>query len=184
MRTLIAFALMAGPVFADTCPEPADVTSELHQLFEKARNAPNHRVGKEVSGEMWRVWLRAPDEAAQAVLDRGLRRRDSFDYAGAMEEFNRLAEYCPTYAEGFNQRAFVHYLRENFEAALEDLDIALRLQPDHVAAQAGRGLTLMQLGRISEAREQMLIAVGNNPWLNEAALLRKGAPLGPIGEDI
>jgi hypothetical protein len=27
-------------------------------------------------------------------------------------------------------------------------------------------------------------AVANNPWLSEAALLAKGAPLGPIGDDI
>ena len=38
--------------------------------------------------------------------------------------------------------------------------------------------------RIAEAREQMLAAVANNPWLSEKALLAKGAPLGLKGEDI
>ena len=65
-----------------------------------------------------------------------------------------------------------------------DLDRALVLQPRHVAAQSGRGLTLMNLGRSAEAREQMLAAVANNPWLSEKALLAKGAPLGLKGEDI
>lgn len=184
MRILIALALMAGPAFSQSCPDPADVSSELEALFEKARDAADFRAGRRVSQEMWKVWLRAPDEVAQTVLDTGLRRRDSYDFAGALKEFDRLAEYCPTYAEGFNQRAYIHYLREDYEKALVDLDIALKLQPNHVAAQSGRGLTLMQLGRLAEAREQMLIAVGNNPWLSEAALLEKGAPLGPVGEDI
>jgi hypothetical protein len=53
-----------------------------------------------------------------------------------------------------------------------------------VAAQSGRGLTLMNIGRIAEARTQMLAAVANNPWLSEKALLADGAPLGQIGEDI
>jgi hypothetical protein len=40
------------------------------------------------------------------------------------------------------------------------------------------------MGRTAEARRQLLEAVANNPWLSEAALLAKGAALGPIGEDI
>ncbi|WP_254694211.1 tetratricopeptide repeat protein [Sulfitobacter sp. SK012] len=156
----------------------------MQQLFEKARTAPDFRVGRTVSQEMWKVWLEAPDEAAQEVLDRGMRKRDSYDFIGALADFSRLAEYCPAYAEGFNQRAYIHFLTENYAQALEDLDIALSLQPDHVAAQSGRGLTLLKLGRIEEARKQMLIAVENNPWLSEATLLAKGAPLGPVGEDI
>ena len=176
--------MLAGPGHAEGCPDPADVTDELQALFEKARSAPTRSAGRQVSEEMWKVWLRAPDEAAQEVLDSGMRRRDSFDLLGAYEAFDRLAEYCPTYAEGFNQRAFVSYLRQDYPAALADLDIALALQPNHVGAQSGRGLTLLQLGRIGEARKQMLEAVANNPWLNEAALLEKGAPLGPEGEDI
>lgn len=133
---------------------------------------------------MWQVWLRAPNAQAQEVLDRGMRRRDSYDFAGAFKDFDRLASYCPTYAEGFNQRAYVQFLQGGFEGALKDLDIALSLNPDHVAAQSGRALTLMQLGRIPEARLQMLAALKNNPWLSERALLHEGAPLGPKGEDI
>jgi tetratricopeptide (TPR) repeat protein len=176
--------IVLGTGLRAACPDPDDVSAEMQGLFEQARTAENFTQGSEISGKMWQVWLRAPDDAAQEILDGGMRKRDVYDFAGAKEAFDRLAAYCPTYAEGFNQRAYIHYLQENYAEALIDLDIALRLQPDHVAAQSGRGLTLMQLGRIPEARAQMLIAVENNPWLSEAALLAKGAPLGPIGEDI
>lgn len=188
MRILFTMALVIAPTltpaFAAECPAPADVSAELQDLIARANDAPDLREGREISNEMWQVWLRAPDEAAQAVLDRGMSRRDSYDFQGAYQEFTRLTEYCPDYAEGWNQRAYINYLRENYAAALEDLDRALALQPRHVAAQSGRGLTLMQMGRTEEARAQMLAAVANNPWLSEAALLAKGAPLGPVGEDI
>ncbi len=187
MRILIALAFMVGPAFTPAfadCPASPDVTAELQELITRANAAENFREGRDVTEAMWRVWLRAPDEAAQAVLDRGMARRDSYDLNGAYQDFTRLAEYCPDYAEGWNQRAFISYLRDDFAQALVDLDRALVLQPRHVAAQSGRGLTLMKLGRIDEARAQMLAAVANNPWLSEAALLAKGAPLGPKGEDI
>ena len=101
-----------------------------------------------------------------------------------IRDFDKLVEYCPNYAEGFNQRAYVQFLRGEYAGALVDLDAALALLPNHVAAQSGRALTLMQMGRLKEARAQMLEALNNNPWLSERALIAKGAPLGPIGEDI
>ncbi|MFL4470576.1 tetratricopeptide repeat protein [Tateyamaria armeniaca] len=133
---------------------------------------------------MWELWLKAPDAAAQEVLDKGMRQRNNYDFLGSLESFDRLVAYCPNYAEGYNQRAFTSFLREDFAAALVDLDVALTLSPDHVGAQSGRALTLMNLGRIDEARVQMEAALENNPWLSERALLAKGAPLGPKGEDI
>lgn len=188
MRILIALAFMAGPAFAqDTstvCPDPADYSTELDTLITAARDAKNEGVGRDVSGKMWQVWLRAPNEQAQEVLDRGMKRRDSYDFAGAFKDFAILADYCPSYAEGFNQRAYIQYLQGDYAGALVDLDAALALNPNHVAAQSGRGLTLMQLGRLREARAQMLEALENNPWLSERALVAKGAPLGPMGEDI
>ena len=47
------------------------------------------------------------------------------------------------HAEGFNQRVFVNFLRGNFEAALVDLDLALVHNRDHIAALAGKSLTLL-----------------------------------------
>mgnify|MGYP003666698953 CR=1 FL=1 len=183
MRLILTLAILAAPAFAE-CPKPADTSAELLNLFAKANAAADVNAGRRVSDEMWKVWLRAPDEAAQEVLEAGMRRRDAYDFSGAITEYDRLIAYCPDYAEGFNQRAYVHFLREDYEKALADLDIALTLQPYHVAAQSGRALTLMNLGRLEEARTQLLIAVENNPWLSEAALLADGAPLGRKGKDI
>ncbi|MEM6304374.1 MAG: hypothetical protein AAF744_06620 [Pseudomonadota bacterium] len=183
MKLALVLTLLSAPAFA-ACPAPADISREMLNLIARANDTDNRIEGRRVAGAMWEVWLRAPDETAQATLDAGMRRREAYDFAGALKEFDRLAEYCPLYAEGFNQRAFVHFLRQDYEKALVDLDVALKLSPYHVAAQAGRALTLMNLGRIEEARAQMLIAVDNNPWLSEAALLAEGAPLGPKGKDI
>ena len=176
-------AMLAAPAFAD-CPAPADTRAELLDLIEQADAAPDIAAGRAVSAAMWEVWLRAPDAAAQEVLDAGMARREGHDFLGAIAEFDRLVAYCPDYAEGYNQRAFAHFLRGDYARALADLDRALDLQPLHVAAQSGRALALMNLGRIDEARVQLLAAVENNPWLSEAALLAEGAPLGPKGRDI
>lgn len=184
MRWIVPLIMSAGVAFGSECPLGEDYTEELLQVIEDARAAPDQATGGRAAQEMWTILLRAPDEAAQNVLDQGMRMRESFDFAGAHAAFDSLVEYCPEYAEGYNQRAFVSFLREDYPAALKDLDLALSLSPHHVGAQSGRALTLMNLQRIPEAREQMLQALENNPWLSERALVAKGAPLGPVGEDI
>lgn len=182
-RFAVMLVLAAGMGHAE-CPAPQDTSAELSGLFDEARSAVNDMAGREVSNRMWQVWLRAPDAVAQDVLDRGLRKRESFDFTGALEDFDRLAAYCPLYAEGFNQRAFVHFLREDYAAALVDLDRALALNADHVGAQSGRALTLMNLGQLDAAREQLNAALENNPWLSERFLLAEGGPLALPGEEL
>ena len=184
MRLAILIALLAAPLAAETCPDAPDHEAKLADLRDAARTAPNVAEGQAISRQMWELWLDAPDRAAQEVLDQGMRQRASFDFVGALESFDALVAYCPDYAEGYNQRAFVHFLASNFEDALVDLDAALALSPDHVGAQSGRALTLMNLGQRDAARIQMLEALENNPWLSERALLDDGAPLGPKGEEL
>lgn len=153
-------------------------------MIAAANAADNERSGRAASDKMWEVWLRAPDRAAQEILDQGMRQRGNFDFVGAYDSFDALVGYCPDYAEGYNQRAFISFLREDFAAALIDLDRTLELSPNHVGAQSGRALTLMNLGRKDEARAQLEAALKNNPWLSERHLLVDGAPLGPEGEEL
>ncbi|WP_299370733.1 hypothetical protein [uncultured Tateyamaria sp.] len=184
MKHLLLLACLAGPALADTCPAVQDNRAALTELRDQIRAAPSQLAAEPLSAQMWEIWLTAPDAPAQEMLDKGLRQRNNGDYAGAFASFDRLIAYCPDYAEGFNQRAFTSFLRADYLSALRDLDAALELLPDHVGAQSGRALTLMNIGRAQDARAQMLDALANNPWLSERALIADGAPLGPAGEDI
>ncbi|MEM6759374.1 MAG: tetratricopeptide repeat protein [Pseudomonadota bacterium] len=184
MRYLYFLLAVLAPSALLACATPRDITSEITALINEINAAPDQSSGQRISAKMWELWLDAPDAAAQAVLDRGMRQREAFDYAGALESFTALVNYCPDYAEGYNQRAFVQFLSGNHGAALADLDRALALSPRHVGAQSGRALTLMNLGELEAAREQLLLALENNPWLSERFLLSDGGPLAPKGQEL
>ena len=157
-RILSALLFMAGPGFAE-CPPAPDISDQIDVLIAEAHAAENDMAGQAVSDKMWQLWLKAPDAAAQAALDKGMRARSSYDFISALDAFTRLVEYCPDYAEGFNQRAFIYFLQQEYALALADLDKALARSPRHVGAQSGRALTLMELGRLAEARVQLLAAL-------------------------
>ncbi|MEM1352100.1 MAG: tetratricopeptide repeat protein [Pseudomonadota bacterium] len=184
MRTLIAAACVFATSATAECPDAPDISDEMDVLVSEIRAAPNDVAAREISNQMWELWLQAPDVPAQTVLDDGMRARANYDFVGAIEKYDRLVAYCPNYAEGYNQRAFVYFLTQDYASALVDLDKALALSPRHVGAQSGRALTLMNMGRLAEARRQLLEALDNNPWLSERFLLAEGGPLAEQGEDI
>lgn len=161
------------------CPQGADHSEPLEQLIHQIQRAENENEARLLSNQMWTYWAQAPDEVSQAILDRGMSRRASYDFLGALADFDELISYCPNYSEGYNQRAFVNYLRQDYAAALEDLDRALALSPRHVAALSGRALSLYGLERFAEAREALGRALSLNPWLPERHLATPGGPLQP-----
>lgn len=164
-------ALPSLPLAAEGCPPAEDRADELAALFTAVQRAPSERAAQVLSNRMWEIWASAPDDKAQRFLDDGMSRRSAFDFPGAVAAFDALIEYCPAYAEGYNQRAFVAFIREDYPAALRDLDNALDRSPAHVAALAGRALTLMALERHSEALKDLRAALTLNPWLPERHLL-------------
>jgi len=168
----VLILLLAGlPALAGECPAPPDRADDLSRLIDAAREAPDERSARLISNDMWEIWAEAPDAHAQELLDEGILRRDAFDLDGAIAAFEALVAYCPDYAEGYNQRAFVNFIRQDYAAALPDLERAVALSPRHVAALAGQALTLAALDRRPEAALAQRAALDLNPWLTERGLL-------------
>ncbi|WP_371226477.1 tetratricopeptide repeat protein [Roseovarius sp. 2305UL8-3] len=171
MKHLLISLCLAGPAMAQTCPEAPDHSEALAALIEETRAAPDQASGLDLSNQMWALWADAPDAQAQEMLDTAMARREAFDFDGAMTAANALIDYCPDYAEGYNQRAFVNFLRNDYDAALPDLEKTLELNDQHVAALTGQALTLMALERPGEAALILRRALKLNPWLGERSLL-------------
>ena len=120
-RGVIAFGMLAlilttpaMPVWASDCPKAPDQTTRIEALLSDVRDAHNEQAARLITNEMWAIWSTAPNAQAQEILDRGMRKRRSFDLLGAREDFDRLVEYCPDYAEPYNQRAFVNFINGEF----------------------------------------------------------------------
>ena len=178
MRHLCLALAVAPTLTLADCPPAPDHSQAVADLLTALQEAPNETVGRTLAQELWTYWTDAPDEAAQALLERGFTERSGLNFLASRQTFDRLVAYCPDYAEGWNQRAYASFLMGDYPAALRDLDRALELDPVHVAALAGKALALRELGRREEAYETLLAALALNPWLPERALLQELAPPG------
>ncbi len=169
---VLAFMLiLPSAALADGCPPAQDRSAESEDVLRKIRAAPDEMSARLLTNELWSIWAAAPDARAQELLDRGMERRAAYDFEAAKSAFDELVAYCPDYAEGYNQRAFISFLRQDYGTALDDLERALELAPLHVAAMAGQALTLTRLGRNRAAQSVLREALKLHPWLPERHML-------------
>jgi len=112
-----------------------------------------------------------PTSDVRALLDAGLERREAYDYEAAENRFDEVIASAPEYTEGYNQRAFIRFLRQNYSGAQVDLEAALELDPTHFGAMSGTYHVLMIQNRPKAALKMLQRAVAIHPWLKERRAL-------------
>lgn len=161
----------AGPIAA-MCATPPDRSDLRAELFAELEAATNEGDGRAAANEIWRFWSEAPDDVSQDLLDEGITAIRYADYAKAETGLRDLTEYCPAYAEGWNQYAFALFLQGKYDPSRAALEKTLRLEPDHFGALAGIGLTYLRQDKPALAQIWLRRAVTVNPWINERTLLQ------------
>ncbi|HEY1266951.1 MAG TPA: tetratricopeptide repeat protein [Candidatus Binatia bacterium] len=114
---------------------------------------------------LWRLWCRAQDaEAARIFRDGvGAMQRRKLDEAEAL--FSRVIERDPDFAEGWNKRATVRFLRNDFVGSIADCRQTLARNRNHFGAASGQGLCHMSLGEFPEAAVCFRRALDIHPHL-------------------
>ena len=149
------------------------------RLFTALKAARNEAEGQAIENEIWHFWLaEAPDSDTRALVEDAMKKRGVYDTEGAEALLDKAIAKSPEYAEAYNQRAFVRFLRDNMDGALEDADRALELEPKHFGAMAGRALILMRQGRARLAQHQLRQAVAIHPFLKERSMIVPAEPDG------
>jgi tetratricopeptide (TPR) repeat protein len=126
---------------------------------------------------LWRSWCRSGDGEIERIFRAGVEAMQQQKFADAEALFSRIIELKPEFAEGWNKRATVRYLRRNFAGSITDCQRTLELNPNHFGAASGQGLCHLSLSECREAAicfrraleiHPHLIAVRHNLALAEA----------------
>jgi Flp pilus assembly protein TadD len=83
----------------------------------------------------------------------------------AADWFGKVIQLAPDFAEGWNKRATAHYLADDLDASVRDIQKTLALEPRHFGALSGLGLIFMQRGDLAGALaafEQVLVVHPNS----------------------
>jgi len=137
----------------------ADTDKLKIQLLQNLAGAETESQGRAAESAVWEFWFsQSPTTEIRTSLDAGRERIRAYDFEAAENHLNRVVEAAPDYAEGYNQRAYARFLRENYSESLTDLEKTLELEPHHFGAMSG---------------ELLRRAVTIHPWIQERGALPK-----------
>jgi len=154
----------------------------LEDLFKMLREIPDDYNAIGVENAIWIIWHETDNIGAAELLADGIAAMQSGSYDRALEIFDTLVEEAPDFAEGWNKRATVQYLRGDYAASLLDIGKTLDLEPRHFGALSGRGLVYSALGDNTQAAIAFEEALAVHPRLrfareNLEALRHQGKPI-------
>ena len=117
---------------------------------------------------LWQMWHRSGDPRLDGLLQEGIEAMERQDLPAADAAFTRLISEAPAFAEGWNKRATVRYMAQDYEASIADCRETLARNPDHFGALSGQGLCHIMLGQFREAAELFRRTLAVHPHLGSA----------------
>ena len=163
-------APMAEPTEPAPPPSPVEkaLPRDLDGLFAELRRERDRKRAGRLERAIWREWARYDDETVNLLSGWATRAMSRKKYGVALDLLDRVVVMAPDYAEGWNRRATLHFMRRDYVKSLADIERTLQIEPRHFGALAGMGTILMQLGRKPEALEVWYRALSVNPSMTSA----------------
>jgi tetratricopeptide (TPR) repeat protein len=124
------------------------------------------RVREAAQNVMWTIWLRSGNDDIDALMVEGAQRMEQEEYPEAIEIFDQIIARAPQFAEGYNKRATIYYLMQEFDKSIADIHRTLELNPVHFGALSGMGLCYLGLEELRQALVWFERAVAVNPNLD------------------
>ena len=143
----------------------ADQNDErLDTLFAALQDDMDVEERNRVEGEIRRIWHQSGRPDVDNLMVAGMRAMQMRLYGAALEIFDRVVETAPEFAEGWNKRATVHYLRDDLARSVQDIQRTLQLEPRHFGALSGMGLIFIEVGDDEGALKTYEEVIKINPY--------------------
>ncbi len=167
---------LASLVQADEAPTvsepemapPSAASVQLDRLFGQLAQSKTPEDAKVIEDLIWDVWNRSGSVSVDLLMDRALEALAAGDYDNSLTFLDEVVDLAPGYSEGWNKRATVHFLRDDYASALGDLETTLALEPRHFGAIAGLALVLEDLGDKEGALDAYRRVLAVYPYLEGA----------------
>jgi len=162
----------------------ADRTRGLDFLFGALKAAPDEASAKHVEARIWAVWMQTPSDTAALLMLRAKAAMDAQKTDVALKLLDAVVKLRPDYIEGWNRRATIYYLKNDYAHSLEDIQQVLIREPRHFGALAGLGMIMQDIGDERRALEAFRKALAVNPHLDRVPELVKTLTEKVEGRDI
>ena len=162
MRILYAFcaaaltaafspALAAEPIAA---PEKQAATTaearaenRLDALFGQLKRERNEKAAERIASRIGEEWNHSGSASIDLMMTWSQTAVENKKFDVALDFLDQVVTMEPAFAEGWNRRATVHFMMQNYAKSMADISHTLELEPRHFGALAGMGQIMKNTGR-------------------------------------
>jgi tetratricopeptide (TPR) repeat protein len=130
-RLIILIILFSNFAQADQKDE------RLIELFDKLFLSTNNMEASKLLFNIWDIWSIADNQETQIIFDEANQFMDVGELDNAIELFTKVVKQSPEFAEGWNKRATVYFLKGELNKSISDIEKTLNLEPRHFGALDG-----------------------------------------------
>lgn len=169
---LFLTGLCALPVLADDAarPPPVAKTQEgrLDQLFVALKRERNEKAAERIAAQIWNEWSNSGSASVNLMMQWSQKAIESQKFDVALDFLDQVTTLQPSYAEGWNRRATVHFMMKNYGKSMSDIDRALHLEPRHFGALSGLAQIMADTGRKQSALDAWQRVLNIYPMMRSA----------------
>lgn len=144
---LVAALVSLSPAAAAEDAAPADETSRLDRLFAELKRERNEKAAERIAGQIWVEWRKSGSASIDLMLQWSNEAAEKKKFDVALDFLDQVITLQPGFAEGWNRRATVHFMMDNYAKSMADIEHTLRLEPRHFGALTGLAAILKETGR-------------------------------------
>lgn len=136
-----------GPA-ADASP-----VERLDVLFAELKHEGNQEKAKVISDSIRLQWRDSGSATVNLLMQQADKAMADNKDTAAFDYLDEVIQLQPSYVEGWNQRATLHYKLGNYRKSMSDINQVLSIEPRHFGAIAGMATILTSYGSDELAME-------------------------------
>jgi tetratricopeptide (TPR) repeat protein len=147
--------ILAADSVGVTAPAPILTKKQkLDSLFVDLKKAKTPAAGEGVARRISEEWADSGSATINLMMLWASQAIEARSYPVALDFLDQVVVLQPKYAEGWNRRATLHFMMNNYSKSMADIERTLELEPRHFGALSGMG----QIFRLLERKELALRA--------------------------
>ncbi|MBL8576623.1 MAG: hypothetical protein JNK47_05320 [Mesorhizobium sp.] len=134
-------------------PSGEKQNSRVDALFVQLKRERNEKAAERIASRIWEEWSRSGSASIDLMMGWSKNAMDTKKFDVALDFLDQVVTMRPDYAEGWNRRATVHFMMNNYAKSMSDIVHTLEIEPRHFGALSGIGQIMKTTGRNELALE-------------------------------
>jgi tetratricopeptide (TPR) repeat protein len=159
---------MAQARYSTPVAVPAEPGERLDSLHGELLRARNEAAAERIADRIRREWARSASASVDFLMQRAGKAMETRKFDLALDLLDQVIVLAPGFAEGWNRRATVHFMMDDYAKSMADIERTLRLEPRHFGALGGLAQIMKNTGRNELALDAYMRVLEVYPMLRSA----------------